>query len=177
MAAKNRFGVEGSAAVSAEENEAVYRRWIDAYNDRDKQAEADARALGYVAHAPGVPEPLDSDAWAEFIFDVFAGAFPDLRLTIEAIGVGDDTVAARIAFRGTHRGEFQGLPPTNREVAFTSVELNRMVDGKVAEHWFEFDQGKLFEQLGLAVVPGPRLLPRILGHQVRKLRQRLPAKR
>ena len=49
--------------------------------------------------------------------------------------------------------------------------------GKVAEHWFEFDQGKLFEQLGLAVVPGPRLLPRILGHQVKKLRPRLPGKR
>jgi predicted ester cyclase len=165
---------EGSTAVSAEENEAVFRRWIEAYNDRDRQGEADARALGYVAHAPGVPEPLDADAWVEFIFDVFAGAFPDLRLTIETIGCGADTVAARMAFRGTHRGEFQGLPPTNRDVAFTSVELNRMVDGKVAEHWFEFDQGKLLQQLGLVVIPGPRLLPRILGHQAKKL---LPGKR
>jgi predicted ester cyclase len=163
--------------VSAEENEAVFRRWIDAYNERDKQAEGDARAPGYVAHAPGVPEPLDSDAWEEFIFEVFAGAFPDLRLTIEEIGCSDDTVAARIAFRGTHRGEFQGLPPTNREVAFTSVEIDRMVDGKVAEHWFDFDQGKLFAQLGLTVIPGPRLLPRILGYQVKKLRSRLPGKR
>jgi predicted ester cyclase len=155
--------------VSAEENEAVFRRWINAYNDRDKQGEADARAPGYVAHAPGVPDPLDADAWVEFIFDVFVGAFPDLRLTIEEIGCSDTTVAARMAFRGTHRGEFQGLPPTNGEVAFTSVELNRMVDGKVAEHWFEFDQGKLLQQLGLAVIPGPRLLPRIVGHRVRKL--------
>ena len=132
--------------MSAEENEAVFRRWIEAYNERDRQAEADARAPGYVAHAPGVPDALDSDAWEELVFEGFAGAFPDLRLTIEEIGCSDDTVAARIAFRGTHHGEFQGLPPTNREVAFTSVEINRMVDGKVAEHWFEFDQGKLFEQ-------------------------------
>lgn len=57
---------ERSTAVSAEENETVFRRWIKAYNDRDRQAEADDRAPGYVAHAPGVPEPLDSDAWAEF---------------------------------------------------------------------------------------------------------------
>ena len=110
--------------MSAEENEAVFRRWIEAYNERDRQGEADARALGYVAHAPGVPEPLDSGAWEEFIFDVFVGAFPDLRLTIEEIGCGDDTVAARMGFRGTHRAEFQGLPPTNGEVAFRSVELN-----------------------------------------------------
>lgn len=168
---------EGGAAMSAEENEAVFRRWIEAYNDRDKRAEADARAPGYLAHAPGVPEPLDSDAWVEFIFDVFARAFPDLRLTVEEIGVGDHSVAARIAFRGTHRGEFQGLPPTNREVTFTSVEINRMENGKVAEHWFEFDQGKLLEQLGMKVIPGPRLLPLIVGHQVGKLRQRRPAKR
>ena len=161
--------------MSAAENEAVFRRWIDAFNDRDKQGEADARAPGYIAHAPGVPEPLDSDAWAEFIFDVFVGAFPDLRLTIEEIGAIAYTVAARMAFRGTHRGEFQGLPPTNREVAFTSVELDRMENGKVAEHWFEFDQGKLLEQLGLKVIPGPRLLPRILGHQVKKLGPRRPA--
>jgi predicted ester cyclase len=168
--------VEGVRQVSAQENKAVYRRWIDAFNDRDKRAEADARAPGYVAHAPGVPEPLNSDAWADFIFNVFAGAFPDLRLTIEEIGVGDDTVAARIAFRGTHRGEFQGLPPTDREVAFTSVELNRMENGKVAEHWFEFDQVKLLEQLGLKVIPGPRLLPRILAQQAKKLRPGRSAK-
>jgi predicted ester cyclase len=129
---RNRYGAERGAAVSAEQNEPVFRRWIDAYNERDRQAEADARAPGYVAHAPGVPDPLDSDAWEEFIFEVFAEAFPDLRLTIEEIGCSDDTVAARIAFRGTHHGEFQGLPPTNKEVAFTSVEINRMVDGKVA---------------------------------------------
>jgi predicted ester cyclase len=117
-----QYGAERGAAVSAQENEAVFRRWIDAYNERDRQGEADARAPSYVAHAPGVPDPLDSDAWEEFAFDVFAGAFPDLRLTIETVAAGDDAVAARIAFRGTHRGEFQGLPPTNREVAFTSVE-------------------------------------------------------
>jgi SnoaL-like polyketide cyclase len=111
----------------------------------------------------------------EFIFDVFVGAFPDLRLTIEAIGASDFTVAARMAFRGTHRGEFQGLPPTNTEVAFASVELDRMENGKVAEHWFEFDQGRLLEQLGMKVIPGPRLLPRILGHQVKKLGPRRPA--
>jgi hypothetical protein len=52
-----------------------------------------------------------------------------------------------------------------------------MVDGKVAEHWLEFDQvGLLLQQLGLTVIPGPRLLPRILGHRLKKLRPRLPAR-
>jgi len=133
--------------MSVEDNETVVRRWIDAYNDRDKQAEADARAPGYVAHAPGTSGPLDTEAWVEFI-DSFVDAFPDLRLTVESIVSSGDMVAARVAFHGTHRGEFQGLPPTNREVAFTGMEFDRMADGKVAEHWVELDQVALLQQLG-----------------------------
>ena len=62
-------------------------------------------------------------------------------------------VAARVAFRGTHRGEFQGIPPTGKEVAFSSIEIDRMVDGKVQEHWFELDQLGLMRQLG--AIPEP----------------------
>ena len=62
-------------------------------------------------------------------------------------------VAARVAFRGTHRGEFQGIPPTDKEVAFSSIEIDRIVDGKVQEHWFELDQLGLMRQLG--ALPGP----------------------
>jgi len=49
-----------------------------------------------------------------------------------------------------------------------------MVDGKVAEHWFQLDTVTLFEQLGLRVVPGPRLLPRLLASQVAGLLRRRP---
>jgi predicted ester cyclase len=62
-------------------------------------------------------------------------------------------VAARISFQGTHRGEFQGIPPTGKEVAFSSIEIDRMVDGKVQEHWFELDQLGLMRQLG--AIPEP----------------------
>jgi predicted ester cyclase len=98
----NRLAWEGSAAVSAGENEAVVRRWIDAYNDRDKQAESDARAPGYVAHAPGMSGPLDAEAWVAFI-DSFVEAFPDLRLSVESIVSDGDMVAARVAFQHQER--------------------------------------------------------------------------
>src|SRR3712207_7685792 len=51
----------------------------------------------------------------------FTEAFPDLRLTIQDIAAEGETVAARVAFLGTHRGGFQGLPPTGKEVAFSSM--------------------------------------------------------
>ena len=98
------------------------------------RAEADARAPGYLAHVPAAPDPLGSEGWTRFVA-TFAEAFPDLRITVEDILSEGDMVAARVAFHGTHRGEFQGIPPTGRQVAFTSIEVNRVVGGKVEEHW------------------------------------------
>jgi hypothetical protein len=57
-------------------------------------------------------------------------------------------VAARITFRAMHEGEFQGIPPTGQQVTFSSIELNRMEGGKVAEHWVELDLLGRLQQLG-----------------------------
>jgi predicted ester cyclase len=139
--------------VSEEDNKAVVRRWIETFNNPyTPQTEVDVLAPGYVAHAPGLPGPLDLEAWRQFTA-TFVEAFPDLRLTVEDIFSEGDMVAARVAFRGTHRGEFQGIPPTDKEVAFSSIEIDRMVDGKVEEHWFEMDLLGLMGQLG--AIPEP----------------------
>jgi predicted ester cyclase len=163
-------------APSAEDNRIAARQWIDAFNARDDDREADARTADYVAHAPASiePAPLDSNAWVQFL-SVFLEGFSDLHLEVEGAAADEQMVAQRILFTGTHTGVFQGLPPTNRRVSFSGIEINRMVDGKVAEHWFQLDQVTLFQQLGLLVVPGPRLVPRLLTHQARKLFRKRPS--
>lgn len=140
--------------MSAEDNKAVIRRWIEAYNERDWQTEADVLSPGLVVHVPAAPGPLEGlEAWRQFSGS-FAEAFPDLRLTVEDIAAEGDTVAARVAFHGHHRGEFQGIPPTGKEVAFSSMEFNRVRDGKVEEHWVELDLFGLMQQLGAIPEPG-----------------------
>jgi len=146
-------GPERSAAVSPDDNESVVRRWIEAYNARDRQTEADLLAPGYVAHVPGAPGPLVGlEAWTQFSGS-FAQAFPDIRLRVKDIFSAGEMVAARVAFHGTHQGEFQGMPPTGKEVAFSSIEINRVVGGKVEEHWVELDLLGLMQQLG--AIPEP----------------------
>jgi len=159
-----------SNAAEAEHNRAAARRWIDAFNARDDAAETAARTADYIAHAPDSIQTaaLDSDAWLEFL-GVFLEGFPDLHLEVLDSSADEGMVAQRILFTGTHTGSFRGLPPTNRQVRFSGLEINRMVDGKVAEHWFQLDAVTLFEQLGLRVVPGPRLLPRLLASPVTRL--------
>jgi steroid delta-isomerase-like uncharacterized protein len=159
-----------SKIASAEHNRTMARRWIDAFNARDDGAEAAARTADYTAHAPDSIQTaaLDSDGWVEFL-GVFLEGFPDLHLEVQDSAADERMVAQRILFTGTHTGSFRGLPPTHRQVRFCGLEINRMVDGKVAEHWFQLDAVTLFEQLGLHVVPGPRLLPRLIAAPVTRL--------
>ena len=140
--------------MSAADNEALVRRWIRAYNDRDAVAEEAARTADFAAHVPGLP-PFDNAGWTQFVWG-FADAFPDLQLTVEDVVAVEDKVAARIRFRGTHRGGFMGIPATGRAVTFTSMEFNRVVGGRVAEHWVLSDLLGLLQQLGAAPAPhGP----------------------
>jgi len=152
------------------QNKAVSRRWIEVFNQRDNDAEAGVRAPGFIAYAPASLEadPLRSEAWAEFLAG-FVEGFPDLRLTVEDATGDGDLVAQRIHFEGTHTGVFQGLPPTGKKVTFEGLELNRHdEDGQVVEHWFQLDALSLLQQLGLIVIPGPRLVPRVLADLVKK---------
>jgi len=111
--------------MSAADNAALVRRWIQAYNDRDTPEEEAVRTADYVAHIPGLP-PFDNAGWKQFIWG-FSASFPDLHLTIEDLVPEDGKVAARITFRGTQRGEFMGIPSTGKQVTFSAMEMNRVV--------------------------------------------------
>lgn len=162
-------GMTENAAMTTEHNRRVAREWIETFNARNHAAEDALLAPDYIAHAPASlqGEPLDHEAWGEFLA-MFVKGFPDLHIEIENVAADEQMVAQRVLFTGTHSGDFNGLPPTHRKVSFTGLELNRMVDGRVAEHWFELDQAALLRQLGLIVVPGPRLVPRLLTAALRR---------
>lgn len=76
---------------------------------------------------------------------VLRRAFSDLHLIVE-----DQIVEAdRVVTRSTHTGEFLGLAPTGRKVAFELIDVNRVGDdGRIAEHWAAVDTHSLLQQLG-----------------------------
>ena len=75
-------------------------------------------------------------------------AFPDIHVTIDdTIAVGDKVVA-RLTFRGTHKGEFQGIQPTNKDVTWTGIWIYRVANGKFIERWHAYDMFGLMQQLG-----------------------------
>jgi predicted ester cyclase len=66
-------------------------------------------------------------------------AFPDLQVTVEDIFAAGDRVAFRWNFRGTHLGDWLGVPPTGNHMAATGISVYRMVGGKVVENWTNID--------------------------------------
>jgi predicted ester cyclase len=66
-----------------------------------------------------------------------------------------DKVASRVTLSATHQGEFQGIPPTGKQVTQTGIDLLRIAGGKVVERWGEFDNLGLLQQLGVLPPPGP----------------------
>jgi len=131
-----------------EQNKALYQR-ILAEGDKKNLAILDeVCAPDYKYYFPSNGKPINLEEnknhWQALIV-----AFPDLNHTIEEIYAVGDIVVTREIIRGTHKGEFAGMPPTGKKVEFGAIKISRCVDGKLAEIWAESDAITMYQQLGM----------------------------
>jgi steroid delta-isomerase-like uncharacterized protein len=78
----------------------------------------------------------------------FRTAFPDLRVNVEDMLAEGDKVVARVTLTGTHHGELLGMPPTGRTMSVAAIDIVRMQNGKMVEHWGSTDNLGMMQQLG-----------------------------
>jgi steroid delta-isomerase-like uncharacterized protein len=136
----------------SEENKTMVRRFAQIFHTGNLDDVDELFAPGFSARLPGSVGPLDREGWKEFTRPFMSG-FSDRELVVESVVAEADEAAARVTFRGRHTGDFQGAPPTEREVAFTGMAWFRMAEGKIVEHWGEFDAMGLMQQIG--AIPEP----------------------
>jgi len=74
-------------------------------------------------------------------------AFPDLEMTIEQQIAEGPWVATRVTFRGTHMGEFAGVPATGRRIEYSGTAMDRLENGKVVEMWHTVNMHLLMRQI------------------------------
>jgi steroid delta-isomerase-like uncharacterized protein len=79
----------------------------------------------------------------------------DSQFTIEDVIAEGDKVAVRWTNSGTHVGNFAGIPATGKTFTIAGVDIHRMRDGKMAEHWHVVDQLTMLQQLGIIPAPEP----------------------
>lgn len=87
---------------------------------------------------------------------IYRTAFPDLHLSVERMIGEGDLVAVQVNEEGTHRGDFQGVPPTERRVRWSWIGIYRVLNGKLVERWGQIDTQALYEQLGYRLQKDPK---------------------
>jgi C-1 hydroxylase len=142
--------------MSLEENKAVVRRWIKAYNNRNLDFE-DFIAPDYVDHT----NQVDAEGLKQ-LFDMGLHAFPDWHESIEDIVAEGDKVWVSLTYSGTHTGEFMGLAPTGNRIETKAVDIYRVVNGKLVEYWNVTDKLDIFKQVGAVEYTenGKKLFPK-----------------
>ncbi len=83
------------------------------------------------------------------MFASMFAAFPDFAMTVEDTIVDDDKVVIRVRATGTHQGEFMGIPATGNRIDVPLIDIMRIRDRKIAEHWGVMDGGVMMQQLGV----------------------------
>jgi|SRR4051812_20998833 steroid delta-isomerase-like uncharacterized protein len=126
----------------------VLRLWYEELWDKwNLNAADELLSDDYGFHLPGVPAALDRRATTQVVA-MFSASFPDLKHTVDEIIAEGDTVAARWTVRGTHRGEFQGIPASGKQVTLSGNTIHHLRDGKLRETWLSFDNMELLQQIG-----------------------------
>ena len=131
--------------MSLEENKAIVRRFIEAYNKRNLDSLDEFVAPDYVDHTNQL-RGLES---LKQIISMGIQGVPDWHETIEDIIAEGDKVWIRLAYTGTHTGELFGLPPTGNKIIATAVDIYRIVNGKLAEYWNVTDRLALLKPQGV----------------------------
>lgn len=139
--------------MSAEETKSLVRQFFDALTHGRLDTLDEILAPHYVAHFAGIPAPMGRQDFKQFMA-AFIAAFPDQQHTVEELIAEGDKVAPRLVIRGTHRGAFNGIPPTGKPVTITAINILRIENGKIVEHWSEGDNLGMLQQLGVVRTPG-----------------------
>jgi predicted ester cyclase len=125
----------------------VVRRFVEGYQTAaDDRVFVELLAPDVIDHSlpPGI---APGAAGVRQQFDAFRAAFSGFRAEIlDQIAEGDKVVTRKV-FRGTHTGEFQGISPTGRDVEISVIDIVRVHDGRITEHWNCVDRLALLAQL------------------------------
>src|SRR5579864_5329979 len=81
-------------------------------------------------------------------------AFPDVQATVEDLLADGDKVVALVSYRGTHQGAFRVIAPTGKPITVMGINIFRIVNGKMVEHWGLADRLGALQQLGVVPPPG-----------------------
>jgi steroid delta-isomerase-like uncharacterized protein len=136
-----------------EQNKEVVKSFFDALNEGNTEILKEFLAPDYSQYIPSnSSNPRSFEEAKEALKPIF-GAFPDFVWSIEDLIAVGDKVMCRVIFKGTHEGEYMGIPPTGNKVELGEIFISRFENGKIVEYREEYDSLGLMQQLGMELKP------------------------
>ena len=137
------------AQSETESNKAVIRRFVDEVQNKknwDAYDELNHAEFVNLSAPPGIPSDREG---GKLYLGAFLSGFPDSQFTIDDMIAEGDQVVTKKTFTGTHTAEFAGIPATGKRVTLQFVDIMRVRDGQIVEHWLSMDQLSFMQQLGV----------------------------
>ena len=137
--------------MSTEQNKEIFRRVIEeGFNKGNLQALDECFTPQVIEHQFDMPSTLEGmKGSVSYLRDTYA----PFSLTIEDMVEDGDMVWARMTGRGTDSKGLMGRPPTGRSFAIAVIDVVRIENGKIVEHWGVPDRFHQLAQLGLLPTP------------------------
>jgi len=133
----------------------VHRFYDEVLNGRQVELLDELAVADYQEHDPLPGQGQGRDGLKERVSMLIEGLAP--TFTLEDVIAEGDRVVVRWTNSATHVGSFAGIPPTGRSCEVAGIDIHRIEDGRMAEHWHVVDQLAMLQQLGL--IPSPEGAP------------------
>jgi len=129
------------------------RLYHNVWNDRKLEYIDQVFAKTHALSAPTISGAAVGPAVYRRHVEKFLIGFPDLKFTVNDTISERDKLVVDWTITGTHRGEFLGVPATNKRVSFSGITINQIADGKIIESTVAWDALNLLRQLGVGWTP------------------------
>jgi steroid delta-isomerase-like uncharacterized protein len=148
--------------MPADSKTVVRRLYAEVWNKRRLEVADELLSPSHALHSPTASgSAIGPEAYKRTVTQ-FLTAFPDLRFAIEDTVAEKEKVVVSWNISGTHKGEFMGIPPTNKKISVDGITINHLTNGKIMDSYISYDALGMLQQLG--VVPAIDQLNTLAAH-------------
>jgi steroid delta-isomerase-like uncharacterized protein len=132
------------------DNKSIVRRlYEEAWNKRKFEILGQLISPSHALHGPLYTGPSIGPEVYRGQVAIFVTGFPDLNFEIEDTVAEQDKVVVCWTFSGTHKGDFMGVPPTNKKVSVDGITIHVLAKGIIMDSYVSFDMWGMMQQLGV----------------------------
>jgi steroid delta-isomerase-like uncharacterized protein len=125
-----------------------FKQFVQFINTADENLAQQLISPAAKFHVPGQPEALQGPKGYLMIVAMMRSGFPDIQWTLDDLITEGNKAAARFTMRGTHNGEFFGVPATGKAIAVQAINFYRLVNEQIIEEYGQPDMLGLLKQIG-----------------------------